>query len=380
MFGLFYFATIRSHQSFYYKVLLFVMEEKTNSYFKGRGSQINTHNKFARYQYVQEFMEVLDEELLENHKTEIIYTHPKTIINKVESPDIPGMYSMNPYQGCEHGCIYCYARNTHEYWGYSAGLDFEQKIIVKQNAAELLEKHFSNKNWKPSAIMLSGNTDCYQPLERELEITRRILQVCLKYKHPVSIITKNALILRDLDILMELAKDNLVHVMVSITGTDESIRQKLEPRTATYKNRFKVLEGLSKNNIPCGVMIAPIIPGLTNHEIPNVMELAAKAGATSAGFTMVRLNGAIGPIFKDWLVKNFPDRADKVWNQISDAHGGTVNDSRAGVRMRGEGPMAESIRQLFSLSRLRFMKTDSKFEFNISDFNYKAGDTQLSLF
>jgi DNA repair photolyase len=168
--------------------------------------------------------------------------------------------------------------------------------------------------------------------------------------------------------------------MVSITGTDESIRQKLEPRTATYKNRFKVLEGLSKNNIPCGVMIAPIIPGLTNHEIPNVMELAAKAGATSAGFTMVRLNGAVGPIFKDWLVKNFPDRADKVWNQISDAHGGAVNDSRAGVRMRGEGPMAESIRQLFSLSRLRFMKQESKFEFNVSDFNYKAGDTQLSLF
>jgi DNA repair photolyase len=356
------------------------MSETKNSYFKGRGSQINTHNKFARYHYVQEFMEVLDEELLENHKTEIIYTHPKTIINKVVSEDIPGMYSMNPYQGCEHGCIYCYARNTHEYWGYSAGLDFEQKIIVKQNAAELLEKHFSNKNWKPSAIMLSGNTDCYQPLERELEITRRILQTCLKYKHPVSIITKNALILRDLDILIELAKDNLVHVMVSITGTDESIRQKLEPRTATYKNRFKVLEGLSKNNIPCGVMIAPIIPGLTNHEIPNVMELAAKAGATSAGFTMVRLNGAVGPIFKDWLVKNFPDRADKVWNQISDAHGGAVNDSRAGVRMRGEGPMAESIRQLFSLSRLRFMKQESKFEFNVSDFNYKAGDTQLSLF
>lgn len=356
------------------------MSETKDSYFKGRGSQINTHNKFARYQYVQEFMEVLDEELLENHKTEIVYTHPKTIINKVVSEDIPGMYSMNPYQGCEHGCIYCYARNTHEYWGYSAGLDFEQKIIVKQNAAELLEKHFSNKNWKPSAIMLSGNTDCYQPLERELEITRRILQVCLKYKHPVSIITKNALILRDLDVLIELAKDNLVHVMVSITGTDERIRQKLEPRTATYKNRFKVLEGLSKNNIPCGVMIAPIIPGLTNHEIPNVMELAAKAGATSAGFTMVRLNGAVGPIFKDWLVKNFPDRADKVWNQISDAHGGAVNDSRAGIRMRGEGPMAESIRQLFSLSRLRFMKSESKFEFNVSDFNYKAGDTQLSLF
>ncbi len=351
-----------------------------NNYFKGRGSQINTHNKFAKYQYVQEFMEVLDEELTLNHKTEIIYTHPKTIINKIDSEDIGMAYSLNPYQGCEHGCIYCYARNTHEYWGYSAGLDFEQKIIVKQNAIEILEKQFSNKNWKPLPIMLSGNTDCYQPIERQLEITRRILQTCLKYKHPVGLITKNALILRDLDVLIELAKDNLVHVMISITGTDESIRQKLEPRTATYKNRFKVLEALSKNNIPCGIMIAPIIPGINNHEIPNVMELAAKAGATSAGFTMVRLNGAVGPIFKDWLVKNFPDRADKVWNQISDAHGGSVNDSRIGVRMRGEGPMAESVRQLFSLSRLRFMKPENKFEFNVKDFNYRAGDAQLSLF
>lgn len=352
----------------------------TDSYFKGRGSQINTHNKFNRYQYVQEYAEVLDEEFLVNQKTEIIYTHPKTIINKVESSDIPGEYSLNPYQGCEHGCVYCYARNTHEYWGYSAGLDFERKIIVKQNAVEVFEKQLSSKKWKPSPIMLSGNTDCYQPIERELEITRRILQSCLKFKHPVGIITKNALILRDIDVLSELAKHNLVHVMVSITGTDESIRQKLEPRTATYKNRFKVLEALSANNIPCGVMIAPIIPGINNHEIPDVMELAAKAGATSAGYSMVRLNGAIGPVFKDWLVKNFPDRADKVWNQICDAHGGDVKDSRFGVRMRGQGQMAESIRQLFSLSRLRFMKEESKFEFNTSSFNYKAGDIQLALF
>jgi DNA repair photolyase len=356
------------------------MEETNDNYFKGRGSQINSHNRFDRYQYVQEFMEVLDEELVLEQKTEIIYTHPKTIVNKVESPDIPGMYSMNPYQGCEHGCIYCYARNTHEYWGYSAGLDFERKIIVKKNAAEILQRQFSNKNWKVSPIMFSGNTDCYQPLERKLEITRKMLEVCLKFKHPVAMITKNALILRDLDILIEMAKENLVHVMVSITGTDESIRQKLEPRTASYKNRFKVLEALSKNKIPCGTMIAPIIPGLTNHEIPNVMEQAAKAGATSAGYTIVRLNGAIGNIFKDWLVKNFPDRADKVWNQICDAHGGNVNDSRFGTRMSGEGQMVQSIKQLFNVSRLRFMGSKNDFEFNVDSFNYKAGDSQLSLF
>ena len=325
-------------------------------------------------------MEVLDEEFLLNEKTEIIYTHPKTIINKVESTDIGLAYSLNPYQGCEHGCVYCYARNTHEYWGYSAGLDFERKIIVKQNAVAVLEKQFSSKNWKPKPIMLSGNTDCYQPLERQLEITRKILQVCLKYKHPVALITKNALILRDIDILIALSKHNLTHVMVSITGTDESVRQKLEPRTSSYKNRFKILEALSKNNIPCGVMVAPIIPGINNHEIPDVIEQSAKAGASSAGFTIVRLNGAIGPIFKDWLQKNFPDRADKVWNQICDSHGGKVSDSRIGVRMRGEGKMAESIKQLFSIAKTRFMPDENKFVFNTLLFNYKSGEAQLSLF
>jgi DNA repair photolyase len=355
------------------------MEENKDSYFRGRGSQINVHNKFMKTSYVQEYPEVLDEEFLTNQKTEIIYTYPKTVINKVDSPDIGLEYSLNPYQGCEHGCIYCYARNTHEYWGYSAGLDFEQKIIVKQNVVEVLEKHFSNKNWEPKPIMLSGNTDCYQPLERQLGITRRILQTCLKYKHPVGLITKNALILRDIDVLVELAKDNLVHVMVSITGTDESVRQKMEPRTATYKNRFKVLEELSKNSIPCGVMVAPIVPGINNHEIPAVIEQASKAGARRAGYTIVRLNGAIGPIFKDWLLKTFPDRADKVWNQICDAHGGNVNDSRFGVRMRGEGKMAKSIKQLFDISVKRFMK-ERDFEFNLDAFNYKAGEAQLSLF
>lgn len=323
---------------------------------------------------------MLDEEMGLDHKTEIIYTHPKTIINKVDSPDIGLEYSLNPYQGCEHGCIYCYARNTHEYWGYSAGMDFEQKIIVKQNVVEVLEKHFSKKNWEPRPIMLSGNTDCYQPLERKLELTRKVLQTCLKYKHPVGLISKNALMLRDIDILEELARHRLTHVMISITGTDESIRQKLEPRTATYKNRFKVLEELSKRNIPCGVMVAPIIPGINNHEIPKVVELAAQAGARCAGYTIVRLNGAIGPIFKDWLQKAFPDRAEKVWNQICEAHGGNVNDSRFGVRMRGEGKMAKSIKQLFDISVRRFIKDEDEFEYNLDLFDHKAGEAQLSLF
>ncbi len=356
------------------------MQNAVNDYFKGRGAQFNTPTKFERYQYVQQNPEVLDEELLLNEKTQLIYTYPKTIVNKVESEDIGLGYSLNPYQGCEHGCVYCYARNTHEYWGYSAGLDFERKIIVKRNVIELLEKQFSKKSWKPKPIMLSGNTDCYQPIERELQITRHILQTCLKYKHPVSIITKNTLIKRDLDVLVQLAHYNLVHVMISVTGTDERVRQLLEPRTASYKSRIAVLETLANHKIPCGVMVAPIIPGINNFQIPTVLEACGKAGATSAGMTVVRLNGAVEHIFKDWLVKNFPDRADKVWSQITECHGGKVSDSRIGVRMRGEGKIAESIHQLFKVSTNRFIKSSNKFEFNCSDFNYKANNVQMSLF
>ncbi len=356
------------------------MKNILTDYFKGRGAQFNPHNKFIKNSYVQEFPEVIDEPILQKENTEITYTYPKTIINKLENTDIGMAYSVNPYQGCEHGCVYCYARNTHEYWGYSAGLDFERKIIVKKNAAELLEKEFSHKNWKPQPIMLSGNTDCYQPIEKELEITRSILKVCLKYKHPISIITKNTLILRDIDVLTELAELNLVHVMISITGTDEKMRLLLEPRTSTYKNRIEVISKLTKHGIPCGVMIAPIIPGINHHEIPKVMEQAGLAGATNASMTIVRLNGSVEHIFKDWLIKNFPDRASKVWNQISSCYTGKVGDNRKSVRIKGEGVVAESIRQLFEVSKAKFMQNSKEFQFQTNEFNYKAGDKQLSLF
>lgn len=354
--------------------------QTTDVYFKGRGAQINPSNRFENKSYSQEFNEVLDEPFLKSEKTEVVFTYPKTIVNKVESTDLGFGYSLNPYQGCEHGCIYCYARNSHEFWGYSAGLDFERKIIVKKNTVELLEKAFSQKNWKVKPIMLSGNTDCYQPIEKEFQLTRRILQTCLKYKHPVSIITKNSLITRDLDVLVELAKLNLVNVMISITGTEEYLRLALEPRTSTYKNRLATLKLLSEHGIPCGVMIAPIIPGLNNHEIPDVIEQAAQAGAKTAGISIVRLNGTVAQLFKDWLEKNFPNRAEKVWNQISECHGGKVSDSRPKTRMKGEGKIADSIMQLFYISKQRFMPETFEFNFNTKDFNYKAGDNQLSLF
>ena len=228
--------------------------------------------------------------------------------------------------------------------------------MVKKNAAELVEKQFQNKNWECSPISLSGNTDCYQPAEKEFQLTRKILEVCLKYRNPVGILTKNALVLRDLDILQKLAALNLVHVFFSITTLNEELRLAMEPRTVTANQRLKIMEKLSAAGIPVGVMTAPIIPGLNDHEIPKLIEASAQAGALSAGYTVVRLNGAIAEIFEDWIRKNFPDRADKVMRQIADCHGGQVNDSRFGVRMKGEGKFAENIKQMHQIAKQKFMK------------------------
>jgi DNA repair photolyase len=241
-----------------------MMEEKED-YFKGRGAQIKTGNKFLKAQYVTDHLEGLDEPLLSSPATQVFYESAKKVVNKVESPDLQGMYSINPYQGCEHGCIYCYARNTHEYWGFSAGLDFESKIIVKQNAPDLLEKFLLHPEWNAAPIMVSGNTDCYQPLERKLEITRKLLMIFSKYRHPVGMISKNSLVTRDLDILSDLAKDNLVHVHISITTLNEDLRRVMEPRTASARKRLLTVEALAKAGIPVGIMNAPIIPGLNHH-------------------------------------------------------------------------------------------------------------------
>ncbi|WP_295770706.1 PA0069 family radical SAM protein [uncultured Mucilaginibacter sp.] len=353
--------------------------EANHDFFKGRGAQVNTHNKFLQNKYVAEHIEGLDEPLLLNSKTQIFEENPKQIVSKSNSPDISHMHSINPYQGCEHGCIYCYARNSHEYYGFSAGLDFERKIIVKRNAPELLEAYFNRRRYQPTPIVLSGNTDCYQPLERDLKITRRLLEVFLQYKHPVSIITKNNLILRDLDIVTELAKLNLIHVNISITSLDEQLRQKLEPRTVTSVGRLNAVEKLSQKGVPVRVMTAPIIPGLNSNEVPAIIKAAAKRGAVAAGFTMVRLNGAIAEIFTDWIHKTFPDRADKVLNLIRQTHDGHLNDSEFGRRMSGDGEVAESIQQLYRMACKRYLADRDMPAYDLTLFTPKTG-RQVTLF
>jgi len=353
--------------------------EADEKYIKGRGAQFNPANPYLKKEYVTEHIEGLDEPFLQDSKTEFFTEHPKKIVNSVESPDLGLSYSMNPYQGCEHGCIYCYARNSHQYWGYGAGLDFERKIIIKENAPEVLAKQFENPKWEVRTIMLAGNTDCYQPIEQKLQLTRRMLQVVLQYRHPVSIITKNALIIRDLDLLQALSKLNLVHVNISITTLNEQLRQKLEPRTAAATKRLHVVKQLAEAGIPVNVMVAPIIPGLNDHEIPAIIKQVAEQGASSAAYNIVRLNGAIGGIFKDWIYKNFPDRADKVLKQIASCHGGNLNDSVFGRRMSGEGKFAEAIATLFRISKQKYLQGRSMPPYNYHLFCTKAGK-QMGLF
>jgi DNA repair photolyase len=354
-----------------------------SEHIKGRGAQKNVHNKYLRdkHETDPEFLEfcALEDEKPRDDKTSYLEVFPKSLVNKVDSPDIGVMHSANPYQGCEHGCVYCYARNSHEYWGFSAGMDFEQKILVKKNAPELLGKKLKSKNWKACPIMFSGNTDCYQPIERKLEITRKCLEVFWKYKHPVGFITKNALILRDLDILKKMAELNLVRVSISITSLSEETRRLLEPRTASIKQRLKTVKTLSENGIPVNVMMAPIIPSLNSHEILPLVKKVAEMGASSVGFTIVRLNGAIGEIFTDWIQKAMPDRAERILHQIADCHGGTLNDSRYGTRMRGEGKIAEQIKETMQVARNKYLKGRSIPELDCSLFE-KQRNPQLGLF
>ena len=324
---------------------------------KGRGAQGKSHNRFERHihQTREDYLEYLrfsGEE--QKVRTTFTPVHPKTIVNKVTSPDVRMPFSMNPYQGCEHGCVYCYARNTHEYWGYGAGLDFESKILYKPAAATLLEKHLRNPRWRASPIVLSGNTDCYQPAERRFGLTRACLEVFWKYRHPVGIITKNALVLRDLDLLEQLNSEGLVSVHLSVTSLEESVRQILEPRTASTRKRLKTIEVLSQRGIPVNAMLAPMIPGINSHELMDLAKSVADAGALSFGFTLVRLNGAIGPLFLDWLEKAMPQKASRVEALVRSCHGGQLNDSQYGRRMKGDGEVAGQLHQMAAIARRKY--------------------------
>lgn len=354
------------------------------AYQKGRGAQKNVHNKFFELEHIPdpEYLEycLREEEEAFDSKTHFQNVFPKTIVNKVTSPDLRMEYSANPYQGCEHGCVYCYARNSHQYWGYGPGQDFEKQILVKRNAAELLDQTLKKKNWEPKTIVFSGNTDCYQPVERKLEITRACLKVMLKHKHPTGIITKNALVLRDLDILKELAKLNLIKVNISITTLSEETRRFLEPRTSSIKQRLKAVEMLAKHDIPVAVMMAPIIPGINSHEILPLVKRVSEAGAKSVNYTVVRLNGAIGEIFADWIEKAMPDRAQKVLNQIATCHGGNLNDSRFGKRMRGDGEIANQIAQQFKIAKAKYLPHRNWPELETSHYLKMKEPAQLKLF
>jgi len=316
----------------------------------GRGSQFNLPNRFEKIhiEHDDEFNnEYIDPEDKRKIPTQFFNDHSKTILAKNDSPDLGAGYSINPYRGCEHGCIYCYARPTHEYLGFSAGLDFETKIMVKRDAPKLLEQEFSKKSWQPQAIFFSGNTDCYQPVERKLEITRKCLQVFLDFRNPLGVITKNSLIQRDADILSELAKLNLVKVVISITSLRSEVQRVMEPRTATPMRRLQTIEFLAKQNIPVGVNVAPIIPGLTDEEMPSILKEASERGAKTAGKVMLRLPFAVKDLFSEWVKREFPDRANKILHRITELHGGKLYNSNWGTRMTGEGKWAETMHKIF---------------------------------
>ncbi len=271
----------------------------------------------------------------------------RSIVRENNSPDIPFRYSLNPYRGCEHGCAYCYARPTHETLGMSAGLDFETKILVKHDAADLLRDELASSRWRCEPIVLSGVTDCYQPAERRFRLTRACLEVMLEARQPVTIITKNALLLRDLDILSEMAERNLVSVMISVTTLDSELARVMEPRTSTPSARLAAIRELTDAGAPAGVMVAPVIPGLTDEEVPAILSAARDAGARSAGYQLLRLPLTVRPIFLEWLQREAPEKYQRVEARIRDTREGKLNDVEFGKRMRGSGAYAEQIAQTF---------------------------------
>ena len=296
-----------------------------------------------------------------------------------DSPDVGFEFSLNPYRGCEHGCIYCYARPTHEYLDMSAGLDFETKIMVKEDAPDLLRDALSKKSWKSRTVSIGGVTDPYQPVERRLKLTRRCLEVFLDFRNPATVISKNHLVTRDADVLAAMAKLNLTAVFISVTTLSSDLTRVMEPRTSVPRRRLDAIRTLTDAGVPVGVMVAPVIPGLTDHEMPAILQSAKDAGAVTAGYVPVRLPFAVKGLFESWLERHMPDRKDKILNRIRSMRDGKLNDSNFGSRMRGHGVFADQIHSMFELGCKKAGLRDVKIEFDTSHFRRPEG-AQLSLF
>lgn len=321
----------------------------------GRGAQVNPSSRFDRLRLVDELVSEF-EDVIEpmRVKTEFFPDASKTVVSENHSPDLDFRYSLNPYRGCEHGCSYCYARTYHEYLGYSGGLDFETKIVYKPEVAQQFRQWLSRPSWCCEHVSLSGATDCYQPAEREFELTRACLQVALEFQQPISIVTKNALVIRDLDILRQLAQLNLVRVNVSVTSLDQQLTRLLEPRTSSPLARLRTLEKLVESKIPTIAFLSPIIPGLNDSEIPKLLEAIAETGVRTARSTLLRLPGVVQEVFIQWLNQTLPAKASMIESRIRQARGQQLHDARFGKRMEGEGEMAKQIRQTFNVFAKRY--------------------------
>jgi DNA repair photolyase len=347
-----------------------------------RGSADNPANRFERMHVVD------DPEALEHDRLEGVEPSPlptlylrdpsRTVLAHNQSPDVGFDTSLNPYRGCEHGCTYCYARPTHEYLGFSAGLDFETRILVKPDAPDLLRKALSSPRWTPETIAMSGVTDAYQPAERRLRITRGCLEVLAEFRNPVAIVTKSALVARDVDLLSELALHDAAAVNVSVTTLDDDLRRKLEPRTPSPRHRLGAISTLAEAGVPVGVMVAPVIPGLNDSEIPAIVEAAALAGARAAHLVMLRLPYAVAPLFERWLERHAPERKDRVLHRVREVRGGALNDPRFESRMRGAGVYAQQIHDLFEVACRRAGLTNQRVPLSTAAFRRPA-DPQLSL-
>lgn len=313
-------------------------------------------------------------------KTWLLRDASRSVISRNESPDVGFDAGVNPYRGCEVACIWCYARPYHEYLGFSAGLDYETKILVKEDAPALLRKELASPRWEPRVLALSGATDPYQPAERRLRITRGILEVLAEFRNPVSVITKRELVTRDLDLLGELAAHRAAAVTLSITTLERGLQRVMEPRASVPERRLEAVRRLAEAGIPTGVNVAPVIPGLTDHEMPRILERAAEAGAVRAGYIVLRLPHGVKELFEEWLERHFPERKEKVLNRLRDLRGGRLNDPRFGFRMRGEGPYAEQIRQMFRVACRKLGLNQEPLELSTAAFRRPASEGQLGLF